>query len=163
MNSGSMMDLTRDARGRLSAAPSGLSYFDAIAETAGPLPEGTEEAQRAHKPTAVGGVGTLGMPWRIWRQTDPEPGTAPAFDELDRALWFDDMASNVEACAAAWRYLQRFIADEKRGYPGCHLARTPGASGLMLIMHTLPWGRGKPRPYEYPTLDAPTARLLAAV
>lgn len=156
--SGYMLRLERDAEGHLRAVPDSRTYHEA---TGAPdsFPDATADAER----DAERDADAHGRPWRIWRATDPEPGAAPAFDALDalaRTLWFGErLADDDAACRSAWGRLCSWIVSE---YPGCHAKQTPGATGLSLVQHTLPWGKGQRRAYVYPTLPADLARLLAA-
>ncbi len=93
--------------------------------------------------------------WRNRRVTDAEPGAAPPWHDLkpgERELWGGD------ALADAWPRLCAWVA---RTFTGCHVKRTPGATGLSLIEHTLPWPQGG-APYEYPLLDEAICKLIAA-
>lgn len=101
--------------------------------------------------------------WVAWRKTDPEPGEAPAWDTLsaeDRAAWVGSDPAVQEAMAQAWPIFNGWVSRE---WPGCHLKRTPGATGLSLLEHSLPWPReAGARAYRYPTLPDELAALLAA-
>jgi hypothetical protein len=123
-----------------------MQLADAAAEQSKPAPE--------PKPR---GNGT----WYVWRLTDPEPGDAPEWEHLttgERRRWLDDLAELPEA-PAAWGGICRWVA---RTFPGCHAMRTPAETALTLIAHTLPWGKGEPHPYRYPTLPDGLRRLIAA-
>lgn len=174
---GAMMRLVRGPDGHIHAEPDPTrSYYDGLdAADAGTTGTATTPAadepdsELSNAPERKHERSTAATPWRIWRATDPEPGQPPAFETIDRAAWFGDElvateeegnAAATAACRAAWASLCRWIA---RTYPGCHALRTPGVTGLSLMQHTLPWGKGQPRPYVYPQLmPAELGRLLAA-
>lgn len=170
---GAMMRLERDADGHIQAVPGGVTYFetiaaDRLADRLEGLADGVTDSPTGGAPTGADrGERGPAQVWRIWRATDSEPGDAPTFESFDsqtRALWFtdalaDDSPEKLAACREAWARLCAWIARE---YPGCHAMRTPGATGLELIHHALPWGKGQKRPYQYATLPGELARLLAA-
>ena len=149
-----MLRLERDADGHMRAVPDTRTYHEAT---------GAPDAGASAESDVTSDADATGRPWRIWRATDPEPGAAPTFDSLDylaRALWFGEArADDHAACRGAWARLCAWIVSD---YPGCHAKRTPGATGLSLVQHTLPWGKDQRRPYVYPTLPADLARLFAA-
>ncbi|MBF6589763.1 MAG: hypothetical protein IVW57_04435 [Ktedonobacterales bacterium] len=157
---GPRMRLERDEHGRVRAVPDeGAPYLPTrpMSDT-GTSDTGTSDT------TAPAGTG---RGWVAWRVTDPEPGDAPAWESLnhtEQRYWGAKTPDERAQLGALWPRLAAWVAQE---FPGCHLLRTPGATGIVLLSHALPWPKtkkGEPpqRPYQYPLLEDGLARLFAA-
>lgn len=149
---GPRMRIERDEHGRPRAVPDeSTPYLPA-------LPTSATSDEEADEGAPTSGTGT---PWRVWRHTDAEPGTTPAYDALtpsQRLHWFGAYAGDEGASARAWRGVVAWVAQT---FPGCHAMYTPGLTGLICIEHTLPWGKGQPVPYRYAALPDTLGRLIA--
>lgn len=152
---GAVFRLEKDEHGQLRAVPTEESYLEraganmpAVTETPAPA---TLDADRRERSS-----------WSLYRQTRPDDGKAPSWQDLspaEKSLWLDSWDTyDAGTLSQVFERLSSWIATT---FEGAHIWRSPGRTGQSLLLHTLPWGKDHAA-HRFPQIDAQLGRLIAA-